>query len=100
MRDAGRKFRRRVSGPKAVAIARDNGEACDLRVAHETVDFGALCAAAHLGVDVVSKEGKESHVKARAASGEALHGFAHVNEYFLAPQGQSSTIAAPLSADY
>ncbi len=39
---AGRKFRRRVAGPEAVAVARDDGEAGDLRVAHEIVDFGAL----------------------------------------------------------
>src|SRR5438477_3843091 len=43
---AGRKFRRRVSGPETVAIARDNGEAGDLRVAHKTVDFSALCVRA------------------------------------------------------
>src|SRR6185436_14784892 len=39
---AGGKFRARVSGPEAVAIARDDGEACDLRVANEIVDFSAL----------------------------------------------------------
>jgi hypothetical protein len=40
---ARRKFRRRISGPEAMAVARDNGEAGDLRVAHEIVDFSALC---------------------------------------------------------
>src|SRR5262245_62454689 len=40
---AGRKFRSRISGPEAVAVARDDGEASNLRVANETVDFSAFC---------------------------------------------------------
>ena len=39
---AGRQFRGRIAGPEAVAVARDDGEAGDLRVAHEIVDLGAL----------------------------------------------------------
>src|SRR6185312_7341052 len=39
---AGRKLRSRVSRPEAVAVARYDGEARDLRVAHQMVDLGAL----------------------------------------------------------
>src|SRR4029453_13701896 len=33
----------RIPGPEAVAVARDDGESRDLRVANDAVDFSALC---------------------------------------------------------
>src|SRR4029079_8582299 len=43
---ARRQLRRRIPGPETVAVARDDREAGDLRVADQVVDFGALCVGA------------------------------------------------------
>src|SRR3954470_25020439 len=39
---AWRQLRSRVTGPEAVAVSRDDGEAGDLRIPDEVVDLGAL----------------------------------------------------------